>query len=81
MVEASFTAQDRKFKEWTILYSRVTSGWVSYSWSTSIVSDNMMDLVVGLERKANGETFAAAEVPRSVGAWFVVDDDWDAEGS
>ena len=34
-----------------------------------------------LECRADGETFADAEVPRSVGAWFVVDDDWASKGS
>ena len=33
-----------------------------------------------LDCRADGETFAAAEVPRSTGAWFVVDDDWSEEG-
>ena len=28
----------------------------------------------------DGETFAAAEVPRSEGSWFDVDDYWAAEG-
>ena len=37
-----------------------------------------LEAAVVLERRADGETFAAAEVPRSEGAWFVVDDDWDA---
>ena len=34
-----------------------------------------------LECRADDETFATVEVPRPAGAWFVVDDDWDAEGS
>ena len=34
-----------------------------------------------LECRADGETFVAAEFPRSTGAGFVVDDDWDAKGS
>ena len=40
-----------------------------------------MEAAVVLKCRADGETFAAAEVPRYVGAWFVVDDDWAAEGS
>ena len=34
-----------------------------------------------LKCRADGETFAAAEFPRSAGAWFGVDDDWASEGS
>ena len=33
-----------------------------------------------LECRANGETFAIAEVPISAGAWFGVDNDWDDKG-
>ena len=40
-----------------------------------------LEAAVVLECRAGGETFAAAEVPRSTGACFVVDDYWDAEGS
>ena len=35
---------------------------------------------VVLDTRAYGETFVAAEVPRSAGAWFGMDDDWDANG-
>ena len=48
MVASSLTAQDRKLRAWTILPSGVTSGSVRYLWSTSIVSEMMMDLVVAL---------------------------------
>ena len=34
-----------------------------------------------LERRNDDETFAAADVPRSAGAWFGMDDDWDDNGS
>ena len=34
-----------------------------------------------LECRNDGKTFASAEISRSAGAWFVVDDDWAAEGS
>ena len=46
VVAASLTAQDSKLKAWTLMYSGVTSSWARYSWSTSIVSDIMMDFVV-----------------------------------
>ena len=39
-----------------------------------------LEAVVVLKRRVNGETFAAAEVSRSVGAWFGMDDDWAAKG-
>ena len=42
--------------------------------------DNL-EAVVVIERGGDGETFAAAEVPRSTGAWFGMDDDWAAERS
>ena len=42
--------------------------------------DNLEAAVV-LECRSDGESFAAVEVPRSAGAWFVVDDDWADEGS
>ena len=38
------------------------------------------EAAVVLEGRVDGETFAAAEVPRSVGAWFGMDDDWAAKG-
>ena len=34
-----------------------------------------------LEGRADGEIFAAAEVPRSAAVRFGVDDEWDAKGS
>ena len=34
-----------------------------------------------LKCRSDGETFAAAEVPRYVGAWFGMDNDWAADGS
>ena len=46
VVEEALTEQDRKFREWTILSSGVISGWVRYSWSTLMVSEMMIDLVV-----------------------------------
>ena len=42
--------------------------------------DNLEAAVV-IEIRADGETFAAAEVQKSVGAWFGIDDYWAAEGS
>ena len=34
-----------------------------------------------LEHGADGETFAAAEVPKSAGAWFGINDYWAANRS
>ena len=42
---------------------------------------NDLEAAVVLKCRADGETFAAAEVPRSAGAWLCVDDDWAAKGS
>ena len=42
---------------------------------------NDLEAVVVLERGVDGETFAAAEVPISVGSWFGMDDDWASERS
>ena len=46
VVATSLTAKDRKLRAWTILSSRVTSGWVRYSWSTLVLSEIMIDFVV-----------------------------------
>ena len=42
---------------------------------------NNLEAAVVLERRADGETIAAAEFPKSVGAWFGMDYYWAAEGS
>ena len=39
-----------------------------------------LEAAVVLECGADGETFVAAEVPIYAGAWFGMDDDWDAKG-
>ena len=41
---------------------------------------NDSEVAIVLECRADGETFAAVEVLRSAGAWFVVDYDWAAKG-
>ena len=43
VAEASLTAQDRKFRAWTIFSSRVTSGWVSYVWSILMLTKVLMN--------------------------------------
>ena len=45
-MEVSLTTQDKEFRAWSILSSVLTSSWVSYSWSSSIVSEMMIDLVI-----------------------------------
>ena len=42
---------------------------------------NDLEAALVLKRGADGETFAAAEVPRSAGAWFGMDCDWGSERS
>ena len=48
LLAASLKAQGRRLRAWMIMSSGVTSGWVRYLWSTSIVSEMMMYLVVAL---------------------------------
>ena len=46
VVVAYLTAQGGKLRAWTILSLGGTSSWVRYLWSTSIVSEMMMNFIV-----------------------------------
>ena len=42
---------------------------------------DVLEAAVLIEGRSDGETFAAAEVPRSAGTWLVMDDYWASKGA
>ena len=72
----------------SVLGSDLWLGEVVVEYLDGVVDDDLfgygvdnLEAAVVLECRADDETFAAVEVPRPAVAWFVVDDEWAAEGS